>query len=146
MITRGVASIRSPVKNLQEFSPTVTHDKFVRAMVQAFREEYHVGELVRPPHKDISLSFSSSLLPSSGPGATRASGGCDRHTIHPKQHGQFPCRTPHIRIVDVINDYFIFQEWDWVFGQTPEFTYSISRSFGWGNVVSLQTRSVCMLA
>jgi hypothetical protein len=63
MITRGVASIRSPVKNLQEFSPAVTHDKFVRAMVQAFREEYHVGEPVRPSHKVISLSFSSLLLP-----------------------------------------------------------------------------------
>ena len=61
MITRGVASIRSPVKNLQEFSPAVNHDKFVRAMVQAFREKYHVGEPVRPCHKVISLSFSSSL-------------------------------------------------------------------------------------
>jgi lipoate-protein ligase A len=60
MITRGIASIRSPVKNLQEFSPAVTHDKFVRAMIQAFREEYNVGELVRPSHKVISLSFSSS--------------------------------------------------------------------------------------
>ena len=48
MITRGVASIRSPVKNLQEFSPAVTHDRFVRAIVQAFREEYHAGEPVRP--------------------------------------------------------------------------------------------------
>jgi hypothetical protein len=63
MITRGVASIRSPVKNLQEFCPAVTHDKFVRAMVQAFREEYHVGEPVRPPRKVISLFSSSSLLP-----------------------------------------------------------------------------------
>ena len=63
MITRGVASIRSPVKNLQEFSPTITHDKFMRAMVQAFREEYHIGELVCQSHKVISLFFSSSLLP-----------------------------------------------------------------------------------
>lgn len=63
MITRGVASIRSPVKNLQEFSPAVTHDKFVRAMVQAFREEYHVGEPVRRSYQVISLSFSSSLPP-----------------------------------------------------------------------------------
>jgi hypothetical protein len=30
----------------------------------------------------------------------------------------------------------IFQEWDWAFGQTPEFTYSISRAFEWGDVVS----------
>jgi hypothetical protein len=84
MITRGVASIRSPVKNLQEFSPAVTHDKFVRAMVQAFREEYHVGEPVRPSHKVISLSFSSSLPTPSGPGAIRTSRGCDKHTIHPR--------------------------------------------------------------
>jgi len=46
MITRGVASVRSSVKNLQEFNPSVTHDDFVRAMVQAFREEYYVEEPV----------------------------------------------------------------------------------------------------
>ena len=63
MITRGVVSIRSHVKNLQEFSPAVTHDKFVRAMVQAFREEYHVGEPVRRPYMVISLPSSSSLPP-----------------------------------------------------------------------------------
>ena len=48
MITRGVASVRSPVKNLQEFNPTVTHGDFVGAMVQAFREEYHIDGPVRP--------------------------------------------------------------------------------------------------
>lgn len=48
MITRGVASVRSPVTNLQEFSPAVTHDKFLQAMVRAFRKEYQVEEPVRP--------------------------------------------------------------------------------------------------
>ncbi len=86
MITRGVASIRSPVKNLQEFSPAVTHDKFVRAMVQAFREEYHVEEPVRLSHKVISLSFYSSLPFPSGPGAIHPSGGCHKHTTHPRKH------------------------------------------------------------
>jgi lipoate---protein ligase len=55
MVTRGVASVRSPVKNLQEFCPTVAHDKFVRAMVQAFREEYRIDEPVRPRPKALSL-------------------------------------------------------------------------------------------
>jgi len=32
--------------------------------------------------------------------------------------------------------FFFFQEWDWAFGQTPEFTYSISRSFEWGSVAA----------
>ena len=53
MVTRGVASVRSPVKNLREFSPTVTHDTFVQAMVQAFREEYHVKEPVCRCHKNF---------------------------------------------------------------------------------------------
>lgn len=66
MITRGVASIRSPVKNLQEFSLAVTHDKFVRAMVQAFREEYHVGEPVRPCNKVVSILFQLITVPPSG--------------------------------------------------------------------------------
>jgi hypothetical protein len=57
MITRGVPSVRSPVKNLQEFSPAVTHDKFLQAMVRAFREEYHVEEPVRPCHNIISIAF-----------------------------------------------------------------------------------------
>jgi lipoate-protein ligase A len=84
MVTRGVASIRSPVKNLQEFSPAVTHDKFVRAMVQAFREEYHVGEPVRPSNKVISIIFQLITAPSLWPGAICGSGGCDKHTIHPR--------------------------------------------------------------
>ena len=27
------------------------------------------------------------------------------------------------------------QTWDWTFGQTPEFTYKVERSFPWGVVV-----------
>ena len=57
MITRGVASVRSPVKNLQEFSPAMTHDKFVQAVVRAFREEYHIEEHVRSCHRIISINF-----------------------------------------------------------------------------------------
>ena len=49
-------------------------------------------------------------------------------------------------MVNLIDDHFFFQAWDWAFGQTPEFTYSIKRSFGWGNVVSQLTRSMCVMA
>jgi len=62
MITRGVASVRSPVKNLQEFSPAVTHENFVRAMVQAFRQEYHIEEPVRLCRKVVSSCSSLPLL------------------------------------------------------------------------------------
>ncbi|KAL7282633.1 LOW QUALITY PROTEIN: hypothetical protein ACG7TL_004105 [Trametes sanguinea] len=65
METRGVASVRSPVCNLQQYHPGTTHEKFVDAMIHAFRQEYGT--------------------------------------------------------------------WDWAFGQTPEFTYKIQKSFSWGS-------------
>ena len=82
MITRGVASVRSPVKNLQEFSPAVTHDKFVQAVVRAFREEYHIEEPVRSCHRINSINFLLIIVIPSGPGAIRASGGCHERTIY----------------------------------------------------------------
>lgn len=103
MVTRGVASVRSPVKNLQEPSPTVTHDKFVRAMVQAFREEYHIEEPVRP----VSQGHFFLLIIALGP--IRASGGCHRHTVYPRQHGPTPCRNLHIAIVELIGEYFVLR-------------------------------------
>ncbi|THH13797.1 hypothetical protein EW146_g6460 [Bondarzewia mesenterica] len=47
MVTRGVASIRSPVRNLNEFQPHLLHDEFVHEVVQAFRDEYDVHEPVQ---------------------------------------------------------------------------------------------------
>jgi len=29
------------------------------------------------------------------------------------------------------------QSWNWAYGQTPEFTYTVHKSFAWGTVVSL---------
>jgi len=95
MITRGVASVRSPVKNLQEFNPSVTHDDFVGAVVQAFREEYLIEEPVRYVQAEDATDI------------------------------------PYVQ--DSMAE---LPEWDWAFGQTPEFTYSINRSFGWGDVTA----------
>ena len=47
MVTRGVASVRSPVRNLCWFNPDISHDAFVEAVVRAFREEYGVNEEVQ---------------------------------------------------------------------------------------------------
>ncbi|KAH8988538.1 Lipoyltransferase and lipoate-protein ligase [Lactarius akahatsu] len=99
MVTRGVASVRSPVKNLREFSPTVTHDTFVKAMVQTFREEYHVKEPVQ---------------------YVQASDTTD---------------SPYIQ-----NGIAELHDWSWAFGQTPEFTYSISRAFGWGSTARIHSK------
>ncbi|KAI0638498.1 Lipoyltransferase and lipoate-protein ligase [Trametes polyzona] len=46
METRGVASVRSPVCNLQQYHAHVSHEGFVQAMVDAFRQEYGVHDEV----------------------------------------------------------------------------------------------------
>lgn len=46
MITRGVASVRSPVRNLCWFNPDISHDAFVEAAIRAFCEEYGINEVV----------------------------------------------------------------------------------------------------
>jgi lipoate---protein ligase len=42
MVTKGVASVRSPVCNLSQFKPTIGHDMFVDAVVKSFRAEYDI--------------------------------------------------------------------------------------------------------
>lgn len=44
MIARGVASVRSPVCNLQQFSHSISHETFSDAVVRAFREEYGIDQ------------------------------------------------------------------------------------------------------
>ena len=33
-------------------------------------------------------------------------------------------------------DLVLSKNWDWSYGQTPEFDYSVTESFDWGTVVS----------
>jgi len=49
MITKGVASVRSPVCNLAQFSETASHDTFVAAVVDSFKAEYGVHNEVPFP-------------------------------------------------------------------------------------------------
>ncbi|KAI0068630.1 Lipoyltransferase and lipoate-protein ligase [Artomyces pyxidatus] len=96
MVTRGVASVRSPVRNLQEFQPKFTHDAFVEAVIDAFREEYGVDG----PIHDVFADAESMNI-------------------------------PYIR--DGMDE---LRSWDWAFGQTPEFTYTIHGTFAWGDVTA----------
>lgn len=57
MITKGVASVPSPVCNLQQYNPDVTHEGFVNAVVQEFQKNYNVHEPVRSIFALISSSF-----------------------------------------------------------------------------------------
>jgi lipoate-protein ligase A len=47
MVTKGVASVRSPVCNLQQFSHEITHNTFTNAIVREFQNEYEIDTPVR---------------------------------------------------------------------------------------------------
>ncbi|TFK29027.1 Lipoyltransferase and lipoate-protein ligase [Coprinopsis marcescibilis] len=42
LITKGVASVRSPVCNLQQHNPGIGHEEFTNAVIDEFRDEYSV--------------------------------------------------------------------------------------------------------
>lgn len=47
IVTKGVASVRSPVCNLQKYSTSTTHETFTFAVAAEFRKEYGVTSEVR---------------------------------------------------------------------------------------------------
>lgn len=47
---------------------------------------------------------------------------------------ELPVSVVHVSVCGTLSDRSM-QSWDWAFGQTPEFTYSIRGQFAWGNVV-----------
>jgi lipoate-protein ligase A len=46
MQTKGVASVRSPVCNLRQHNPDISHEDFVHAVVREFQDHYNIRETV----------------------------------------------------------------------------------------------------
>ncbi|KAG2013027.1 hypothetical protein CC2G_009964 [Coprinopsis cinerea AmutBmut pab1-1] len=46
MVTKGVASVRSPVCNLQQHNARITHEDFTNVVINEFRNEYSIGSEV----------------------------------------------------------------------------------------------------
>ncbi|GJJ07153.1 hypothetical protein Clacol_001353 [Clathrus columnatus] len=94
MVTRGVASVRSPVHNLQMFNPSVTHDFFLQSMIAEFRRVYEINSEI-----------------------------------------QVLDDNPDMQALEFIQDgQKELQSWGWKYGQTPEFSYTLERTFPWGVV------------
>ncbi|PAV21336.1 Lipoyltransferase and lipoate- ligase [Pyrrhoderma noxium] len=93
MVTKGVASVRSPVQNLRHFDPSITHELFVEATITAFREHFSISEEA-----------------------------CCVEEVDCSQ------------ITEIYHGMDELKSWDWLFGQTPEFTYTVSHLFDWGEV------------
>ncbi|KAF5371312.1 hypothetical protein D9758_004201 [Tetrapyrgos nigripes] len=96
METKGVASVRSPVCNLQQFGSNISHDAFVNAVYDEFCNEY--PDTSKPEY----FKFVNEE---------------DWQGLDYIQRGMEE-----------------LPNWDWAFGQTPEFTYRVSNSFSWGTV------------
>ncbi|TDL29898.1 Lipoyltransferase and lipoate-protein ligase [Rickenella mellea] len=93
MVTKGVASVRSAVRNLCDFETDVTHENFVEAMVDSFNANYGQAESAFLVDEDTASSI------------------------------------PYIR--EGMDE---LQTWEWAYGQTPEFTYTLVREFEWDTV------------
>ncbi|GAW06413.1 Lipoyltransferase and lipoate-protein ligase [Lentinula edodes] len=98
METKGVASVRSPVRNLQQFNRGVTHEAFVDAVVHEFSKEYGI----RNVDGEVQIVSEAS------------------------------CRD----IEYIQNGMSELPSWEWAYGQTPEFTYTVSQAFEWGTVTA----------
>ncbi|KAF9644504.1 Lipoyltransferase and lipoate-protein ligase [Thelephora ganbajun] len=94
MQTKGVASVRSPVCNLRQHKPDISHEDFVYAVVREFQDHYNIRETIKWVDE-----------------------GSDCEGIEEIRKGMHELTT-----------------WDWAFGQTPEFTYTLEHTFGWGTL------------
>ncbi|OCH94300.1 Lipoyltransferase and lipoate-protein ligase [Obba rivulosa] len=96
MDTRGVASVRSPVRNLQQYDPAVSHERFVDAVINAFKAEYNVDEKVQYIDDE---------------------GVMENNEYIQRGMAELP-------------------SWQWAYGQTPEFTYTIQQTFEQGDITA----------
>ncbi|CEG77296.1 hypothetical protein RMATCC62417_12077 [Rhizopus microsporus] len=94
IVSKGVASVPSPVTNLRDYSYTVDHQQFCESVLSEFVKAYNDGEPVEP------IVF-------------------DKNSVLPK------------KVIETRNE---LTTWDWIYGQTPEFTNSVETDFEWGHV------------
>ncbi|KAJ3203673.1 Biotin/lipoate A/B protein ligase, partial [Dinochytrium kinnereticum] len=108
----GVRSVPSPVTRLREWSMTVSHGEFCRAVVRRFQRHHATPQLLNfDPLPDIDYH------PLTPP---------DIHTL---THGHAET------IADVRKHRDETTTWEWTFGQTPRFTVSLLKAFeGFGEV------------
>ncbi|GJJ77224.1 lipoate---protein ligase [Entomortierella parvispora] len=107
LITKGVASVRSPVTRLRESSFTIDHLSFCEAVRTEFLKRY-AFDTWRQNLEGEPVIVDEALVDS-------------------------------IDGVKTIRD--DMRTWEWMYGQTPEFTYQLGHTFSWGSVnVSIRSK------
>ncbi|KAG0257501.1 hypothetical protein DFQ27_005077 [Actinomortierella ambigua] len=100
LVTKGVASFRSPVTRLRDHSFTIDHLPFCEAVRDEFLKRYAFDRWRQNEEGEFTI--------------------IDEAYIE---------RLP---AVQKLRDEM--KTWDWVYGQTPEFTYTMDKVFPWGSV------------
>jgi len=102
LITKGVASVRSPVTRLRESSFTIDHLSFCEATRTEFLKRYSYDQW--------------------------------RQNLEGEPVVVDEAMIERMEGVKKIRD--DMKTWEWMFGQTPEFSYRLEKDFSWGSVVS----------
>ncbi|KAF9950453.1 Biotin/lipoate A/B protein ligase [Mortierella alpina] len=100
LITKGVASVRSPVTRLRESSFTIDHQSFCEATRTEFLKRYAFDQWRQNMEGEPVLVDEAMIEQMEG--------------------------------VKKIRD--DMKSWEWMFGQTPEFSYRLENAFSWGSV------------
>lgn len=143
MITKGVASVRSPVCNLQQFNATISHDTFSNAVIRAFRQEYCLDQEVSCAClPSMALCMPIQLKPYTVEEDAEIT---DIEYIR-KGMVELPVRIIQSRGNDIQPVTRMLQSWNWAYGQTPEFIYNIKKTFEWGDIARLSHLAMRILA
>ncbi|KAI1321813.1 Biotin/lipoate A/B protein ligase [Mortierella claussenii] len=107
LITKGVASVRSPVTRLRDSSYTIDHLSFCEAVRTEFLKRYAFDEWRQNLEAPVVMVDEEMVQGLEG-------------------------------VVKVREE---MKTWEWMFGQSPEFSYQLERSFPWGDVnVSIKSK------
>jgi len=127
MITKGVASVRSPVCNLQQFSQQFL---MKRSLTQSFE---HSRRNITSTRRWVYSCFIGRNMHAKVVEAIRAQEDEGIRTLSIFAKAWLNCLyvlNIHTACCPAGNTHT--QSWDWAYGQTPEFTYGIKKSFRMG--------------
>ncbi|KAJ1972111.1 hypothetical protein H4R35_004856 [Dimargaris xerosporica] len=102
IVTKGVESVRSPVTKLNKYSLTVDHQAFCQAVADEFSRTYNLATKSPPVYLDDTVIES------------------------------IPQIVAYRDKLQAIESQRHSLSWEWLYGQTPEFTNTLHFDAGWG--------------
>ncbi|KAF7332581.1 Lipoyltransferase/lipoate-protein ligase [Mycena kentingensis (nom. inval.)] len=125
MISSGVASVRSPVGNLRDYNIRATYGNFALSLAEQFRRVHEFGESAfwqskRETEYWDGKAVGQKKIPQATPGSKWESVYVEEQEMRAVEHVQ--------RSIEEM------QSWEWLYGQTPQFTYTLQETFSWGAV------------